>query len=251
MVQPRRLFDCIENQLEKFGTQDMLAAKENVEWRKYSSTEIKTAVNNLSAVLMQLDVSSHDMSDEGADKIGIISNNRPEWLMTDMAVQQLGAMLVPVYPTTNPNEIQFIFNDAKVKYVFVSNSELYEKIAGIRTYLHTLKNIYSFDHLKNVDHWSAITALSTPDALEQVKKIKASIPESHLATIIYTSGTTGTPKGVMLTHKNIVSNLLSGKTSFPFPDAPDYKALSFLPLNHIFERNVSYIYLFSGICIYY
>lgn len=251
MVEPRRLFDCIEYQLEKFDKEDMFAAKENGEWRKYSTREVKETVNNLSAGLLQLGVSGNDMSDEGADKIGIISNNRPEWIMTDMAVQQLGAMLVPIYPTTNPNEIQFIFNDAQVKYVFVSNNELYEKVEGIRPFVPSIKNIFSFEHLKTVDHWTTITDLATHEAVEKMNSIKASIPDSHLATIIYTSGTTGTPKGVMLTHKNIVSNLLAGKESFPFPDAPDFKALSFLPLNHIFEKNVSYIYLFSGISIYY
>ena len=251
MVQPRRLFDCVDYQLEKFDKQDMLAAKENGAWRKYSTREVKEKVNNLSAGLLQLSVSANDWSDEGADKIGIISNNRPEWIITDMAVQQLGAMLVPVYPTTNPTEIQFIFNDAQVKYVFVSGKDLYEKVKAIAQNIPSLKNIYAFDQVEGADHWNAISALATPETIAQVEQIKKSIPESHLATIIYTSGTTGTPKGVMLTHKNIVSNLLDGKASFPFPDAPDYKALSFLPLNHIFEKNVSYIYLFSGISIYY
>lgn len=251
MVQPRRLFDCIDYQLEKFDKPDMLAAKENGAWRKYSTREVKEAVNKLSAGLMQMGVSANDWSDEGADKIGIISNNRPEWIIIDMAVQQLGAILVPIYPTTNPNEVQFIFNDAQVKYVFVSSKDLYEKVKSIGQYVPSLKNIYSFEQIEGVEHWSGISALATPESIEQVVHVKDFIPESHLATIIYTSGTTGTPKGVMLTHKNIVSNLMDGKASFPFPDAPDYKALSFLPLNHIFEKNVSYIYLFSGISIYY
>ena len=117
----------------------MLAAKENGAWRKYSTREVKEKVNNLSAGLLQLSVSANDWSDEGADKIGIISNNRPEWIITDMAVQQLGAMLVPVYPTTNPTEIQFIFNDAQVKYVFVSGKDLYEKVKAIAQNIPSLK----------------------------------------------------------------------------------------------------------------
>lgn len=251
MDRPRRLFDCIEYQLQKHPKKDMLAAKENGAWRMYSTQEVQELVNRLSAGLHKLGVSANDFSDEGADKIGIISNNRPEWHITDMAVQQLGAMLVPVYPTTNPNEVQFIFNDAQVKYVFVSSKDLYDKVDSIRQYVPSLQQVYAFDELEGIEHWSSISALADEESLQQVDTIKNSIPETHLATIIYTSGTTGTPKGVMLTHKNIVSNLLDGKDSFPFPDAPDFKALSFLPLNHIFEKNVSYIYLFSCISIYY
>jgi len=251
MNKPSRLFDCIEYQIEKFGDKDMLAAKENGAWKIYSTKQVKQIVNRFSAGLMSLGVSGNDMSDEGSDKIAIVSNNRPEWLFTDMAVQQTGAVLVPIYPTTNANELQFILNDAQVKYIFVSNKDLLDKIKSISLYVPSLKNIYSFDKIEGVDHWSQITDMATGTAIYELEDIKASISEENLATIIYTSGTTGTPKGVMLTHKNIVSNLMDGKESFPFPDAPHYKALSFLPLNHIFEKNVSYIYMFSCIAIYY
>lgn len=247
----KRLFDCIDYQLEKYNKPDMLCAKENGAWRKYSAAEVKNIVNRFSAGLIKLGVSGNDMSDEGVDKIAIISNNRPQWHFTDMAVQQTGAVLVPIYPTTNPNELQFILNDALVKYIFISSKDLLEKVNSIKTYVPSLKGIYTFDEVEGVDNWSAVSALADESLLSEVEKRKATIQEHHLATIIYTSGTTGTPKGVMLTHNNIVSNLLEGKRSFPFPDAPDYKALSFLPLNHIFEKNVSYIYMFSGISIYY
>lgn len=251
MNKPSRLFDCIEYQIEKFGDKDMLAAKENGTWKIYSTNQVKQIVNRFSAGLMSLGVSGNDMSEEGSDKIAIVSNNRPEWLFTDMAVQQTGAVLVPIYPTTNANELQFILNDAQVKYIFVSNKDLLDKIKSISLYVPSLKNIYSFDKIEGVDHWSQITDMATGTSIYELEDIKASISEENLATIIYTSGTTGTPKGVMLTHKNIVSNLMDGKESFPFPDAPHYKALSFLPLNHIFEKNVSYIYMFSCIAIYY
>lgn len=251
MNKPSRLFDCIEYQIEKFGDKDMLAAKENGTWKIYSTNQVKQIVNRFSAGLMSLGVSGNDMSEEGSDKIAIVSNNRPEWLFTDMAVQQTGAVLVPIYPTTNANELQFILNDAQVKYIFVSNKDLLDKIKSISLYVPSLRNIYSFDKIEGVDHWSQITDMATGTAIYELEDIKASISEENLATIIYTSGTTGTPKGVMLTHKNIVSNLMDGKESFPFPDAPHYKALSFLPLNHIFEKNVSYIYMFSCIAIYY
>ena len=229
----------------------MLAAKENGTWKIYSTNQVKQIVNRFSAGLMRLGVSGNDMSEEGTDKIAIVSNNRPEWLFTDMAVQQTGAVLVPIYPTTNANELQFILNDAQVKYIFVSNKDLLDKIKSVSLYVPSLKNIYSFDKIEGVDHWSQVTDMATGTAVYELEDIKASISEENIATIIYTSGTTGTPKGVMLTHKNIVSNLMDGKESFPFPDAPHYKALSFLPLNHIFEKNVSYIYMFSCIAIYY
>ncbi len=251
MNNPKRLFDCIEYQLQKFGDKDMLAAKENGIWKKYSTSEVKNIVDKFSAGLLELGVSGNDFSDEGTDKIAIVSNNRPEWLFTDMAVQQTGAVLVPIYPTTNANELQFILNDALVKYIFVSNKELLGKIKGISMFVPSLKNIYSFDEIEGVDHWSQLTKIATESNLRQLEEFKAGIDENNLATIIYTSGTTGIPKGVMLSHKNILSNLMAGKESFPFPDAPEYKALSFLPLNHIFEKNVSYIYLFSCIAIYY
>lgn len=251
MIQPKRLFDAVAFQMEKFPKEDMMATKINGQWRKYSTAEIQETINQFSAGLLTLGVGGNDMTDEGADKIAIISNNRPEWLITDLAVQQTGAILVPVYPTTNPNELQFILNDALVKYIFVSNQELYEKISLIKPFVPSLKNIYSFDSIKGVDNWTQVITLADETSLQTVEDVKASIPETHLATIIYTSGTTGTPKGVMLAHSNIVSNVLLGKESFPFEDAPDMKVLSFLPLNHIFEKCVSYIYLFSGNSIYY
>ncbi len=245
-----RLFDCLAYQLEKFPKEDMLAAKENGEWRKYSTAEIQQTANRLTAGLLQLGVSGNDMTTEKRDKIAIISNNRPEWLITDLAVQQSGAILVPIYPTTNPHELEFIFNDAEVKYVFVSSDDLLNKVNSIRANIPSLKNIYTFNIIDGADHWSKIIA---PDnsSLAKVEEVKAKIDKGDLATIIYTSGTTGVPKGVMLSHNNIVTNIFFAKESFPFDDAPELRALSFLPLNHIFEKTVSYVYMFSGISIYY
>jgi long-chain acyl-CoA synthetase len=251
MTKPTRLFDCITYQLERFPKEDMLAAKENGSWRKYSTAEIAEQVDRLAAGLLALGVSGNDMTVEQQDKIGIISNNRIEWLTTDLAVQKTGAVLVPIYPTTNPQEIEFIFQEAAVKYVFVSSEELYQKIAAIRGRVPSIRNIYTFNSVPGADHWTTVPALATPEGIRQVEAISATIQPDHLATIIYTSGTTGTPKGVMLTHNNILSNVFSSKESFPFEDRADFKALSFLPLNHIFEKMVSYIYLFSGNGIYY
>ncbi|MEO8712259.1 MAG: long-chain fatty acid--CoA ligase [Parafilimonas sp.] len=247
----KRLFDCIEYQLQHFPKPDMLNAKENGEWKNYSTLEVKKIVDELSAGLIELGVSANDFSDEGADKIGIISNNRPEWVFADLAVQQTGAVLVPVYPTTSEHELQFILNDSLVKYMFVSSIDLFEKLQSIRSAVPSLKKIFSFDDIEGVDKWSTISALATDASKTKLNEIKRSISPDHLATIIYTSGTTGTPKGVMLTHTNIYTDIMYTKNSFPFIDAPEYKVLSFLPLNHIFEKAATYINLYSGKGIYY
>lgn len=246
----KRLFDCIEHQLQHFPKEDMLTAKENGSWRKYSSQEVATTVNQLSAGLLSLGLSANNFTPEGSDKIAIISANRPEWLISDMATQQIGVIWVPVYPTTNPLELTFILNDASVKYMFASNIDLYNKVMSIKDQVPCLKEVYTFDHIEGAKHWSEL-CLTDTDLLNQVEVIKKTIPVEQVATFIYTSGTTGTPKGVMLTHKNIYFNLQSGKQSFPFPDNPTYKVLSFLPLNHIFEKVASYIYMYSGMSIYY
>lgn len=251
MIQPVRLFDCLDYQLEKFPKQDMLVAKENGTWRPYSTAEVKQTSLQLAAGLYSLGVSGNDMTTENRDKIAIISNNRPEWLITDMAVQQCGAILVPIYPTTNPLEIEFIFNDSAVKYVFVSSEELLIKLQSIREKIPTVKEIYTFNRIAGARHWTEVLEKATDAGLSEIENIRSKIGKDDLATIIYTSGTTGTPKGVMLSHNNIVQNTFFSKESFPFDDQPQYKALSFLPLNHIFEKTVSYIYLFSGIGIYY
>ncbi len=251
MTEKMRLFDCIELQLRKFPKPDMFAAKEDGQWKTYSTEAVKNIVNNLSAGLLSLNLSGNDMTAEGSDKIAIISNNRPEWLFIDLAAQQIGVILVPVYPTTNANEIEFIFNDAQVKYVFVSSEEILTKIKAVAPKVPSIQGIYSFDTINGNQHWSELTNVANPILLQQVNEIKTGIPTSQIATIIYTSGTTGVPKGVMLSHNNIYSNVKLSKESFPFEDAPDSKVLSFLPLNHIFEKMVSYIYLFSGIGIYY
>ena len=246
----KRLFDCIEYQLQRFPKEDMLAAKENGVWRKYSTQEIATTVNQLSAGLLTLGLSGNNYTAEGSDKIAIISANRPEWLTADLAAQQIGLIWVPVYPTTNPLELKFILNDASVQYMFASNQELYDKVMSIKAEVPCLKDVYTFDHIAGAKHWTSLLNKDA-DLLKQVEVIKKEIPVDQVATFIYTSGTTGTPKGVMLTHKSIYFNLQSGKKSFPFPDAPEYKMLSFLPLNHIFEKVASYIYMFSGMSIYY
>jgi long-chain acyl-CoA synthetase len=247
----KRLFDAVTHQLENFPKNDMLAAKENGKWKTYSTQQVADTVNKLSAGLVSLGVKANDFTPESSDKIAIISNNRPEWVFTDLAVQQVGGILVPVYPTTNPNELAFILNDAAVKFIFVSSEDLLLKVQSIIDKVPSIQGIYTFDTIAGAKHWTEVTALATDVLLEEVEAIKQSVPAEQLATIIYTSGTTGTPKGVMLSHSNIYTNVQFSKKSFPFNDAPESKVLSFLPLNHIFEKTCTYIYLYSGISIYY
>lgn len=251
MNQPKRLFDCIETQLQRFPKSDMMASKVNGSWVTYSTEKVRDIVNEFSAGLIELGIKSDDRSDEGTDKIAIISNNRPEWIFTDLAVQQIGGVLVPLYPTTNPLEVKFILNQAKVKYIFVSSSEIAEKVLSIKDEVPTLQNIFSFDEIEGIDHWTKVTKMANEKSLSKAEEIKNKITEDDLATIIYTSGTTGVPKGVMLTHKNILSDIFYTKETFPFPDKPNFKVLSFLPLNHIFEKCTSYIYFYSGMGIYF
>ncbi len=247
-MEPKRLFDAIAFQLEKNPLEDMLAGKTGGQWKKYSTKEVEETVNQLSAGLLALGIGPNDMTVEGRDKVAILSKNRPEWVMLDLAVQQIGALLTPIYPTISVNELEFVLNDAQVKAVFVNDADIFHKVISIKDRIPSLKEIFTFEHTANARHWKEI--LSIDAALHtQVKNIADKIGYEDAATIIYTSGTTGTPKGVMLSHRNILSNVMASSPCFP--PGENMKSLSFLPLNHIFERMVTYLYLFNLTSIYY
>ena len=241
MFEATRLFDCLAINVKEKPLEDMLAAKEGGQWKKYSTQTVKETVDKLSAGLLSIGVGGGDMTAEGRDKVALLSKNRPEWIMLDLAVQQIGAILTPLYPTINVNELEFVLNDAQAKVVFVNDQDLYLKVVSLKDRLPHLQKIYTFEHVANAAHWKELLTAATPALIEQIKPIADQISSSDLATIIYTSGTTGTPKGVMLSHHNIITNL---KASMPcFPPGENMRALSFLPLNHILERMVTYLYL--------
>ncbi|GAA4743714.1 long-chain fatty acid--CoA ligase [Flavisolibacter ginsenosidimutans] len=236
-------------QLQKGGVQTTLAAKEAGQWRSYSTQDVKNIVDKLSAGLIALGVSSGDMSVEGRDKIAIISKNRPEWVFLDLAVQQIGAVLIPIYPTAIASDISFIINDTRAKFIFINDGELSEKIKEVLSGTPTVQEVYAFEHTDGFRHWSEILPLGKQEHFIATGEASKKINTEDLFTIIYTSGTTGTPKGVMLSHHNVLSNVMSTLPTFPIGIGT--KVLSFLPLNHIFERMVTYVYLFAGASIHY
>ena len=249
MTEPKRLFDCIQYHLQSEPLDVMLAGKETGKWRTYSTQEVKNIVDKLSSGLMNMGISCGDMSPEGRDKVAILCKSRPEWIMLDFAVQQIGAVLTPIYPTINVNELEFVLNDAQVKMVFVNDEDLFLKVVSIKERVPSLKEIFTFEYVPNARHWKEVLAASSEEPVQQIKPVSEKIQNGDLATIIYTSGTTGKPKGVMLSHNNIVSNIMAGIPCFP--PGKGQKALSFLPLNHIFERMVSNLYMFQGTSVYF
>ncbi len=238
-----RIFDIIPQLLEKYNKPNALAAKENGKWVEYSTRQFADSVNYLSYGLFNLGI-------EREDKIGIISNNRPEWNFADYAIQQSGCVSVPIYPTISENDLNFIFSDAKIKYVFVSTVDLYNKVKAVAVNCPSVKGIYTFNKVEGAKHWTELLndGIKNPKEKE-IEAIKSTIKPNDLFSILYTSGTTGNPKGVMLSHNNLISNSIACKVLCPF--AADWKALSFLPLNHVYERMLNTLYLYLGVSIYY
>jgi long-chain acyl-CoA synthetase len=249
MKKPHRLFDCLTELMNDSPDAAMLAAKENGAWHHYSVREVAEIVNKLSAGLIALGAGGKDMAIETRPKIALIAKNRPEWMFLDLAVQKAGAVLVPVYPTVHVNDLRFVLKDAAVKLVFVNDKDLLAKVEEAKRDAPSVESIYSFDKIDGCKHWTEILSLGGQHDHDLIKEIDDNINSEDLFTIIYTSGTTGTPKGVMLSHHNVLSNVLS---CLPYlPVGKGTRVLSFLPLNHIFERMVTYVYLFAGVTIYY
>lgn len=242
MQQINRAFDILSYQLQQYAQTDCLATKVNGEWQYQSTQQVIDAVNQFSLGLLAAGIKKDD-------KIAIVSLNRPEWVVTDFGIQQVGAISVPLYPTITEEDYRYIFKDADVKLIFVSDAKLYQKVKAGTEGIEGIQGIYSYDQLPNVKHWSAFLTLGNKEDSLKLEAIKASIVPEDLFTIIYTSGTTGSPKGVMLTHKNIVSNYKSCKPYVPVTH--QHRALSFLPLCHIYERMLTVLFIAEGVSIYY
>jgi long-chain acyl-CoA synthetase len=248
MTEPTRLFECLAMHLEKNPLPDMLAGKENGNYRPWSTQEVNDTVHQLSIGLLRSGISGEDRTVEGMDKVGIISKNRPEWIMVDAAVQRIGAVLTPVYPTLAVGELEFILNDARVKIMFVNDEELFHKVLSIKDRVPSLREIYSFEHVVGARHWKELLVTATPEEEQRLADIDKTINRTDLATIIYTSGTTGVPKGVMLSHLNVLEAV---KNLVPCLPQGVTRVLSFLPLNHIYERLTTYVYLSNNTAIYF
>ncbi|TXK47562.1 long-chain fatty acid--CoA ligase [Pontibacter qinzhouensis] len=251
MNKPTRLFDFLTYQLEHFPAEDMLSAKENGHWKKYSTRQVTEIVNQLSAAFLKMGLSSGDGTAVGKDKVAIISQNCPEWMLVDMALLQIGVVPVPVYPTINDNELQFVLQDASVKMAFVGDEKLYRKLQQLLSALPRLQQVYTFKQVQGAPHWQELLAPVSDEQLQQVESCRQAVQENELATILYTSGTTGTPKGVMLSHRNMVSNALGSADIIQEIGVKGKRAMSFLPLNHAFERMATYCYFYSGVSVYY
>lgn len=239
-----RLFDLLDNYLENYPQQDTaLACKRNGAWKKISIQEYVEETNNISYGLMKIGVSP-------GDKIGIVSGNRPEWNMLDMAIMQVGAVSIPIYPTISQDDYRYILNHAEMKVIFIDGKDLRRKLEPVMPEVKTLKEVFVFDEEDgNYKYLDQLIELGKQNQNpEKLKSMKAGILPGEMATIIYTSGTTGNPKGVMLSHQNIVSQLENLKDT---PSSWSKRALSFLPLCHAYERMLVYLYQYLGMSVYY
>lgn len=243
-MQVTRVFDLLEYQAQNFPKKDALACKEYGGWVHYSTQDFISTTNQLATALLDLGV-------QKGDKIAIISNNRPEWNFVDFAIQKIGAVSVPMYPTITAEDYRYILDHSESKLVFAGNQEIYEKLlkAIEGNEILSPEKIFTFDQLPNAQHWRTLLKKVSSERFKELTQIQNSIQPNDLFTIIYTSGTTGKPKGVMLSHKNVVSNVKSAISSLVL--TYEHKALSFLPLCHIFERTVTCAYIYKGISIYY
>jgi len=241
-----RLFDIVHQKAEKAPGKIAYADKHGPaaegDWREYSGSDTVENINAFSLGLLNLGIGKDD-------KIALISNNRCEWNIVDFGIQQTGAVVVPIYPTISTSEFRFIFDDAEIKICFVENVELFKKVEGLIDQIPSLKAIYTFDEVERAKNWNEIMKTGDGGDTKRLARIRGEIDPEDLATIIYTSGTTGDPKGVMLSHRNITSNIEA--ISQILPIVAGSKALSFLPLCHIFERTISYTYLANNVSIYY
>ncbi|WP_299432303.1 AMP-dependent synthetase/ligase [uncultured Maribacter sp.] len=240
-----RLFDFPYYQLEKFDLKKSLVSKQDGNWIFTSTREYIDKANAISRGLLRLGVKPND-------KIAVISlTNRTEWNIIDVGVLQLGAQNVPIYPTISEEDYAYVLNHSEAKYCFVSCDEVHSKVKAVRKDTPHLKEVYSFDDLSDCKSWNDVLTLGEDTSNQnEVENSKNTVKPEDLATLIYTSGTTGQPKGVMLSHNNLVSNAIESSERFPIEDG-NTVSLSFLPLCHVYERMLIYLYQYRGVTIYY
>ena len=242
MQEPRLLFELLEHQQRRHPLDYAFAAKEQETWKRYSTAQSLDEINQVALGLLAIGL-------QPGDRIATVSNNRPEWNFLDLGMLQVGGVHVPLYPTITDQDYRYILEHAEVRWVMISDSSLYERIAPIAREFPHIAGVYTFNRVPGAQHWSEIKAAARPDLNQELANRRAAIQKEDTATIIYTSGTTGFPKGVMLSHHNIMSNLLEAAVRVPCK-AGD-KSLSFLPLNHIYERMLTYMMMYSSIGIHY
>ncbi len=240
-----RLFDFPYYQLEKFNLEKALITKYDGKWVATSTQEYIDKANTISRALLRMGVRPND-------KIALISmTNRTEWNIMDIGILQLGAQNVPIYPTISQEDYEYVLNHSGATYCFVSCAEVHAKVEAIKANVPLLKEVYSFDTLSDCKNWSKVLELGADTSnQEEVEQLKDTVQPEDLATLIYTSGTTGRPKGVMLSHSNVVSNALASSKRLPIVGG-ETKALSFLPVCHIYERMMMYLYQYAGVSIYF
>jgi len=238
---PSRLFDLLDKQLAEFPQQTCISTKENGAWRSYSTAETVETAEKLAMGLMALGI-------HPGDKVAIGSGNRSEWCIVDQALLRMGVINVPIYPTSSIEDYAYVLNHAEVRVFFASNRELYDKAKTASASVPSLKHIFTFDRIDGLPHWTQLLDQGQ-DQRGQLDLYKAQVKGTDLATIIYTSGTTGKPKGVMLTHGNILSNVEASTERLPVDIGS--RCISFLPLCHIYERMLMYLYQRTGMNIHF
>ena len=242
---PSRIFDILSIQVESHPLEKCLSDKRNGCWESISTQKFFESVNHISAALIEMGVKPHD-------KIALISTtNRSEWSILDMSILQVGAISVPLYPNISSNDYKYILNHSESILCFVSDREIYDKVFSVKSEINEVSEIYSFDKIEGCKNWIELLEKGKKTFNKaKLDKVKSNVESDSIATIIYTSGTTGVPKGVMLSHGNIVSNVISATKRFPFENR-NQTALSFLPICHIFERTFIYGYMHNSISVYF
>ncbi|MFN5844424.1 MAG: AMP-dependent synthetase/ligase [Flavobacteriia bacterium] len=242
MIQANRLFDIPYYQLNQYPNQNMFVTKTKGQWLGMSTKQFLEQVMLVSRGLIAFGVNK-------GDNVALVSNNRYEWNIMDIAIQQIGAIVVPLYPNISESDYKYILNDAGVKLCVVSNHELCHKIKNVKSEVPSLLHLFSFDDLEDCDHWKKIHARADETPESEVNSRMEEVKTHDLVTLIYTSGTTGNPKGVMLTHHNILSNVEACRE--PIPADQHSKVLSFLPVCHIYERMLHYLYMYIGCSVHF